>query len=433
MRTIWLSSLLLCAAACATMPKLALADKPAAKSEAPPQFVMVDGAANAHYSTWTQENTSAPRACLTKEPEYKSAPIYFNLELGNAKDRFITLALDESGGPGKGYDTLYVDGNNHGDLTDCPPVKLVVQQQAAQYSNFTAKEPIALTVRYHDGTSRQMLTRISNFSNNRYGNNQSNWSLNCNPAQHVEGKVMFGGKPVLVGIYDSSPASGSADACFDGYGTDRLRIDLNGDGKLTPDEESPLSRVVSCDGKLWELEVSSAATQVTARPCGLPSAPLAVAAAFAKDAKLVAGKIELGNHAGIALSARFAEGAPTVVPAGKYRVTSASLTLADASGKNWEAAFTCPRAVQVAAATGASLSFGMPIKVEPVISSMVMNPNDSANVYKLGGQIQVSYGMAGPGGERYSSIAPQGARPGQKVRILDSEGIEVASGSMEYG
>ena len=133
------------------------------------------------------------------------------------------------------------------------------------------------------------------------------------------------------------------------------------------------------------MEVNSAATQVTAKPCDLPSAPLAVVAAFAKDAKLIAGKVELGNHAGIALSARFAEGAPTVVPAGKYHVTSASLTLADASGKKWDAAFSCPRAVEILPDTGASLTFGMPIKVEPVVSTTMMNPNDAVNVYKLGG------------------------------------------------
>ena len=432
MRRIWLSSLLLSAAAiCTAAPQTAPA--PAAKLEAPPTFVMVDGSSGrANYSTWTQEGVSAPRAFLTKEPDYKGAPLYFNVELGNAKDRFITLALDESGGPGKGYDTLYVDANNHGDLTDCPPIKLEVQRQGPQYSNFKAKDPIALTVRYHDGTSRQIATRI-NINVSRWGANQSNYSLNCQPTQHVEGRVMFGDKPVLVGLYDSSPASGTANWCFDDYGTDRLRIDLNGDGKLTPDGEAPLSKVISYDGKVWELEVNSAVTQVTAKPCGLPSGPLAVVAAFAKDAKLVEGKLELANHAGVALSARFAEGAPTVAPAGKYRVTSASLTLADAAGKKWNASCSWPRPVEIAVQTGASLTFGMPLKLEPVVTTTMMNPNDAVAVYRLGGQIQVSHSLVGPQGEKYSGISPANVAKGPQVRILDSEGIEVASGSMEYG
>jgi hypothetical protein len=429
MRKIWLSSLLLCAAACATAPRPA--PQPAAKIEAPPQFVMVDGSERAYYSTWTQEGRSAPRACLTKEPEYKSTPLYFNLELGNAKDRFITLALDESGGPGKGYDTLYVDANNHGDLTDCPPIKLEVQRQAAWFSSLEVKDPIALTVRYHDGMSRRIATRI-NITTNRF-NAQTSYSLTAQPTQHVEGKVMFGGNPVLVGIYDSSPAGGMADWCFDDYGTDRLRIDLKGDGKLTPDEEMPLSKVISYDGKLWRLEINSAATQVTVEPCDLPSGPLTVVAAFAKDAKLVAGKVEIANHAGTALSAQCAAGSPALAPAGKYQVVSASLTLADAAGKRWEADFSYPHAVQVAAETGASLTFGMPLKLEPTVAAIMTNPTDAVNLYKLGGQVQVSYSLLGPGGERYSSIGPEGERKGQQVRILDSEGIEVASGTMEYG
>ena len=47
--------------------------------------------------------------------------------------------------------------------------------------------------------------------------------------------------------------------------------------------------------------------------------------------------------------------------------------------------------------------------------------------------MQVSYTLTGPQGERYSAISPQGARRGPQVRILDSEGIEVAGGTMEYG
>jgi hypothetical protein len=122
-----------------------------------------------------------------------------------------------------------------------------------------------------------------------------------------------------------------------------------------------------------------------------------------------------------------------VAPAGKYRVTAASLTLADAAGKKWEADFSYPHTVEILPETGASLTFGMPLKLEPAITAMMMNPNDTANVCKLGGQVQVSHSLVGPAGESYSSVMPQGMRKGPQVSILDSEGIEVASGSMEYG
>ena len=381
MRRTWLCALLLCGlAACqgpgavtndVSQPPPTVGGVVVSTGEgacATPAFTMVDGGGSANYSAWGPETGSSPRALLTKEPEYRSAPIYFNLELGNAKSRFITLALDESGGPGKGYDTLYVDANNHGDLTDFPPIKLDVQKQGPQQQTLTPPAPIPLTIRYHDGESRQVATKIT-FNVYRYGASQTNWSVMCQPTQHVEGKVSFGGKETLVGIYDANSLSATANWCFDDYGADRLRIDLKGDGKLDAAADMPLSKVIAYDGKLWELDVNSAATRVSVKPCGLPSGPLALAIGFAKDAKAADGRIEMANHGGIAFSARLTGGAPTLVPVGKYRITSASLTLDDGAGTKWDAAFSYPRAIEVLPETGATLALGPPIKLETVVAS----------------------------------------------------------------
>jgi hypothetical protein len=426
MKKLWLGSLLLCVA-CASAPPPA--PKPAAQAQ--PEFVMADGAISARYFNYVTETGATPRACLTKEPDYRSTPIYFNLELGNGRNRFITLALDESGGPGKGYDTLYADANNHGDLTDYPPTALVAGEfSGPQFANLKTKEPIPLTIRYDDGTSRPMPTRISININHFSG--QTNYSLDAEPTRHVEGKVMFGDKPVLVGIYLGAPREGWPDWCFDDYGVDRLRIDRKGQGKLTPDEEMPLSKVISYHGKLWELVVNSAATQVTVKPCALPSGPVQVEALF--DGTPVGGQLEFADHAGTAFSELFAEDAPVLpAPAGKYHVTSGSVILADAEGARWRGDFSYPGLLEVVPGTGALLLLEKPLKVEPVVTTMMMSPDEAPGVYKLGGRVQVSYDLLGPGGEKYSAVSPEGQRKGQQVRILDSEGIEVASGAMEYG
>lgn len=429
MGRIWVGSFLLCVLTAYAAPP----SVPGPGASLPPAFKMVDGSGQTYYSTWTQGDNSTPRAYLTKEPDYRSAPVYFSLDIGNARDRFITLALDESDGPGKGYDTLYVDANCHGDLTDYPPIKMQAQSQSAQYTQWTAKEPVALTVRYHDGTSRQIATRIE-VSANRYGANQTNWRVTCRSSQHAEGKIALGDKELLVGIYDITGGQGMANWCFDDYGTDRLRIDTKGTGKLDKAEDMPLSRIIALDGKLWEIDVDSAATKMVARQCNLPSGPLAVVASFDKNAKVTGGSIELANHAGIAFSTPFNAGAAFTAPAGKYRISKASLTLTDAAGKKWDAAFSSPRAVEVVGQTGASLTVGMPLKVEPVIANTGPSAyTDGVSVFRLGGQFQVSHEVVGPQGERYSSLAQQGVRNAPGVRILDSEGIEVASGSMEYG
>jgi hypothetical protein len=414
-----------CAAPPAPSPPVALAP--------PPAFILADGATNARANASATDAGSAPRALLSKEPDYKSAPVYFSLDLGNGRNRFITLALDESGGPGTGYDTLYVDANNDGDLTDYPPVKLEVRNQGPQFSQMTAPDPIPLTVRYDDGASRAIAARV-NISVNRFNVNQRFWSLNCQPTQHVEGKVAFGDKQVLVGIYNASAPNLSGNWCFDNYGLDRLRIDTKGEGKLDRAEEMPLSRVIAFEGKLWDFEVNSAATRVSVKPCDLPSAPLAIAAAFNKDATLVDGKVELANHAGIALACRLGGGAPAIVPVGKYWIAAASMTLEDATNRRWDAESTCPRAVEVVPETGATVTFGRPLTLQvEVANAGPFVVAGETNLYKLGDQIRVSHSLAGPQGERYTSLGLQGERKPPDVRILDSEGIEVASGSMEYG
>ena len=59
-----------------------------------------------------------PRA-LKKEPAYKSGNVRYCIwVLGNGRKSVMTLAWDESGGTGSGYDTLYADRNFNRDLTE---------------------------------------------------------------------------------------------------------------------------------------------------------------------------------------------------------------------------------------------------------------------------------------------------------------------------
>lgn len=56
---------------------------------------------------------------LVKPPELKSSqPRYIIYALGFSGSKLVTMILDESGGAGTGYDTLYVDYDGRGDLTD---------------------------------------------------------------------------------------------------------------------------------------------------------------------------------------------------------------------------------------------------------------------------------------------------------------------------
>lgn len=65
-----------------------------------------------HDLSWVQRS-------LKKSPDFKSEKVRYTVwVLGEAKDAVMVMAWDESGGTGTGYDTLYIDRNFNGDLTE---------------------------------------------------------------------------------------------------------------------------------------------------------------------------------------------------------------------------------------------------------------------------------------------------------------------------
>jgi hypothetical protein len=85
-----------------------------------------------------------------KEPKYSSEkPLYARLALDQKATKVLTLAFDESGGTGKGYDTAYADLNLNGDLTDDKAIKGTLRRYGG--SNVTCSlGPIAVDVPYNE-------------------------------------------------------------------------------------------------------------------------------------------------------------------------------------------------------------------------------------------------------------------------------------------
>ena len=74
---------------------------------------------------YTMEDFSWIERTLKKEPEYESKARYTLWVLGDDNKSVMPMAWDESN-PGKGYDTLYLDLNYNGDLTE-PSERIVFQ------------------------------------------------------------------------------------------------------------------------------------------------------------------------------------------------------------------------------------------------------------------------------------------------------------------
>jgi hypothetical protein len=80
-----------------------------------------------------------------KEPAYSSEkPLQAFVALDEAATKVLKLILDESGGTGKGYDTIYADANLNGDLTDDKPLKGELEKEEG--STYATFPPIAVEI-----------------------------------------------------------------------------------------------------------------------------------------------------------------------------------------------------------------------------------------------------------------------------------------------
>jgi len=69
--------------------------------------------------SYTHHDLSWVPRTLKKEPAYASKKVRYCIwVLGNGRKSVMTMAWDESGGTGAGYDTIYADKNFDGDLTE---------------------------------------------------------------------------------------------------------------------------------------------------------------------------------------------------------------------------------------------------------------------------------------------------------------------------
>jgi hypothetical protein len=148
------------------------------------------------------------------------------------------------------------------------------------------------------------------------------------------GHVTIGGKSVLAALTD-----GDADGCFDGAGKDRIWLDLDGDGKFDPlAEQFPLGAAITANGTalLVQPRPDGLSVQVRERPKENGSVRVQVPRmANTQVLELTAHYIsEFGELIVVKKTDQ-----PQPFPAGKYRVDSVQLALADSDGKIWRYSF----------------------------------------------------------------------------------------------
>ncbi len=352
--------------------------------------------------------TAVPVRKLAAEPKYQNRNVkYLALRLGKGPNGFIIGAIDA--------ETLYLDSNNNGNLADDDPMTFVLKSGAGATAVLIRE--VEVSVEYAEGR-RHVLSVMLDIQ--RYG--QDTWTVLYHVAQHLEGTIAIGErKDVLVGIYDGSYGEVGANGCFTDYGADRLRIDLNGDGEFDPGvEDSLLSKVISLDGRLWELELNAAGTGVETRPCTLPYG--SVRFSFNTSGQIdTRGRIELVSEEGYAFTCPASDN-EIVVPQATYRLASGQIAVMDDKARGWSAIFSYADPVTLGE-DGVTIKGGAPLRIEPDIAEML----------STGDHVCFGVKLTGAGGETYENIAPAGSRMTPRASVEDTEGIVIAAGVMEYG
>lgn len=152
---------------------------------------------------------------------------------------------------------------------------------------------------------------------------------------YTAGTVTLNGKKLAAVLTD-----GDADGCFDGAGADRVWIDLDGDGKFDPlTEQFPLGTAISANGTavLVRPQANGLGAQVRERP--KEAGTLRVEVARLPKAEVVELSANYVSEFGELVVVKAADQS-VPLPAGKYRVDSVRLKLADVDGKVWHYTFS---------------------------------------------------------------------------------------------
>lgn len=365
----------------------------------------------------------APLKDVSRKPEFKSEkPLFVSIDIGSGKGRFVIGVLDESQGTGKGYDRFYLDANNNGDLTDDaePDAKI----QSSGRVTLVLLDRADVTVRYEDGGERELAIDLAVHGISRSGG-RIKWQVRYTILQHLEGQLDLGGKKVTVGFYDRQSRRHQVNGCFSDFGSDRMRLDVNGDGILAADEDTPLSRVFVYGGRMWELKLGVSAAGASAKPFEGKTGQLKIDCTYAEGAEVTGGRMVFYSKDGYALTHAPKGWEPASLPAGTFQLDEAWLDLTDKAGGKWRLHLTGSKPFEVTPGGTTELKLGLPVRVEPVVTGQT----------SPGGSVSILRKLVGTAGEVYDSIAKRGGKRVKppEVTVLDSGGARVTSASMKYG
>jgi len=358
----------------------------------------------------------APREKMAKEPKYKSArPVYYAAVLGDAADNVHTLVIDESGGTGKGYDTLYVDADNDNRITG--------QGETMPFSMSTVRTSVPVRLKFQVSAGGKVYPYWVSFTAFAYKDEKNlveKIHANLRNASYRTGQAVICGKMHKIALADLNSNGLFTDP--EGGGTftgDRFFVDLNDDGSFRDDRSEDGSSGVGCGqymkiGGRWHTVVASpCGDRITIAPASPPLGQVQ-APAMVGEARLASPRQGCVLH--------FKDGLAEAV-AGEYEIAVVRLAVKDSAGQEFATYASFPREagpkVTVRQGRKAVLpAVGPPLVIETPVSSA----EDGAMVIGLR--------ITGVAGEEHLWLR---AGKGAGFEIRDASGKVVDSGQFAFG
>lgn len=347
-----------------------------------------------------------PGEILSSQPSYASdQPLYLKATLGQGPDPQYTLVLDASRGPGREYDTLYLDRNNDEALANEPPIRGYRREGATWFG------PIPLLLTGQNGPYFYHLLCISR------SQGSSNPTVELHSAGYYLGRASVGEGRHQLALVDAN-----GNGLFNDFSTgpgegDRVLIDLNDDGLFeTGSEDSEevyhLSAFLPVQDRYYTLtlppEGGTLALAEVQPACGTlrsRSAPF---------------WIQLSSEQGFF---HFRSREPELrVPTGTYRLHACAVEARDAKGNVWKGIgrFPARRDLLIRRKETIFLDLGPPLKVEAV-------PQVQDD------QVEFRLRITGGAGEEYQEIFKNGVRvPPPRLRIAEASGQQVGIYDFSY-
>ncbi len=355
----------------------------------------------------------APKEKLEGLGELKSEkPYYYAAVYGDGKDNIISLVIDESGGTGTGYNTLYVDSNNNNRIDQTG------EKHDFLMSGLTTADSFPLRVRFDVSAGDRIIPYYFSFT-------AFNYTDEKNPVSKVHacardssimmGKADFDGKTYKIALADLNSNGLYNDTEQRIFSGDRFFVDFNGDGGFK-DEGFPYGKYTKILGKWYS---------ITARPGGM-------------SLKIAHAQPQLGTVKGFdyvkyltLYSARqtqkldMEEEKPEAI-AGKFEMAAVRLQMSDEKADgSWYAEGTYPDKPEIVIPAGGEYKMQriLPLQVSITPSEKLSDTQETA--------IELKLDIKGCDGSVFR--CPRVGRPVSAFEILDSDGKVVASETFEYG